>query len=118
VGHPTLINNVETYANVAPIVRNGGSWYASIGTEKSKGTKVFATRRQRSRARAWSRCLMGMPLREIIFDIGGGIPGGKKFKAAQTAVPPAAASRRQFLDPAGRLRVAGGRRLESWARAA
>ncbi len=85
-GQPTLINNVETFANIAPILRNGGEWYAGIGTEKSKGTKVFAL----------AGCVqntglvevpMGVTLREMVFEIGGGIPQGKKFKAVQTGGP-------------------------------
>ena len=96
-GHPTLINNVETYANVPPIIRNGGSWYASIGTEKSKGTKVFALAGKIAHT-GLVEVPMGMPLREIIFDIGGGIPGGKKFKAAQTGGPSGGCIPAQFLD--------------------
>jgi len=72
---PTLINNVETYANVPAIVRNGGEWYASIGTEKSKGTKVFALAGKIERT-GLIEVPMGLTLREIIFEIGGGIPDG------------------------------------------
>ena len=86
LGQPTLINNVETYANVAPIIRNGGEWYASIGTEKSKGTKVFALA-GRVQNTGLVEVPMGITLREMVFDIGGGIPEGRKFKAVQTGGP-------------------------------
>jgi bidirectional [NiFe] hydrogenase diaphorase subunit len=96
-GNPTLINNVETYANVPAIVRNGGSWYAAIGTEKSKGTKVFALAGKIART-GLVEVPMGMSLREIIFDIGGGIPGGGRFKAAQTGGPSGGCIPAQYLD--------------------
>jgi bidirectional [NiFe] hydrogenase diaphorase subunit len=83
---PTLINNVETYANVPPILRNGGDWYAQIGTEKSRGTKVFALA-GRVRNTGLVEVPMGITLREMVFDIGGGIPDGKEFKAVQTGGP-------------------------------
>jgi bidirectional [NiFe] hydrogenase diaphorase subunit len=83
---PTLINNVETFANVPPIVRKGAEWYASIGTEKSKGTKVFALTGKITNT-GLVEIPMGMPLREIIFGIGGGVPNGRKFKAVQTGGP-------------------------------
>jgi bidirectional [NiFe] hydrogenase diaphorase subunit len=86
LGHPTLINNVETFANIPPILRNGGAWYAGIGTEKSKGTKVFALA-GRVRNTGLVEVPMGITLREIVFDIGGGIPDGKEFKAVQTGGP-------------------------------
>jgi bidirectional [NiFe] hydrogenase diaphorase subunit len=85
-GCPTLINNVETFANVAPIVRNGAAWFAAIGTEKSKGTKVFALA-GRVQNTGLIEVPMGITLREIIHDIGGGIPEGKHFKAVQTGGP-------------------------------
>jgi bidirectional [NiFe] hydrogenase diaphorase subunit len=85
-GRPTLINNVETFANIAPIVSNGGAWFAGIGTEKSKGTKVFALAGNILNG-GLIEVDMGMTLREIIFDIGGGIPEGKAFKAVQTGGP-------------------------------
>jgi bidirectional [NiFe] hydrogenase diaphorase subunit len=72
-GEPTLINNVETFANVAPIIRNGGDWYASIGTEKSKGTKVFALAGSIVNT-GLIEVPMGIPLKEIMYEIGGGIP--------------------------------------------
>jgi NADH-quinone oxidoreductase subunit F len=85
-GKPTMINNVETYANICPIILRGGEWFASMGTEKSKGTKVFALA-GRVNNTGLVEVPMGMTLREVIFDIGGGIPGGKRFKAAQTGGP-------------------------------
>ena len=86
LGQPTLINNVETFANVPSIIRNGGEWYAQIGTEKSKGTKVFALTGN-IRNTGVVEVPMGITLREIVFDIGGGIANGKKFKAVQTGGP-------------------------------
>ena len=85
-GCPTLINNVETFANVAPIIRNGAEWFAGIGTEKSKGTKVFALA-GRVENTGLIEVPMGITLREIIYDIGGGIPEGKQYKAVQTGGP-------------------------------
>jgi bidirectional [NiFe] hydrogenase diaphorase subunit len=85
-GEPTLINNVETFANIAPIIRNGGEWYAQIGTEKSKGTKVFALA-GRVENTGLVEVPMGISLREMVYDIGGGIPEGRKFKAVQTGGP-------------------------------
>ena len=83
---PTLLNNVETYANIAQIINNGADWFASMGTEKSKGTKVFALGGKIHNT-GLVEIPMGTTLREIIEDIGGGIPNGKKFKAAQTGGP-------------------------------
>ncbi|MGA2950556.1 MAG: NADH-ubiquinone oxidoreductase-F iron-sulfur binding region domain-containing protein, partial [Candidatus Sulfotelmatobacter sp.] len=85
-GQPTLINNVETFANIAPILRNGGEWYAQIGTEKSKGTKVFALAGSVQNT-GLVEVPMGISLREMVFEIGGGIPEGRKFKAVQTGGP-------------------------------
>lgn len=85
-GYPTLINNVETFANIAPIIRKGGKWFASIGTEKSKGTKVFALA-GRVNNTGLIEVPMGTSLRDIVFDIGGGIPEGRTFKAVQTGGP-------------------------------
>ena len=85
-GKPTLINNVETFANVAPIIRNGGEWYASIGTAKSKGTKVFALAGSVQNT-GLIEVPMGMSLREIVFEIGGGITDGGTCKAVQTGGP-------------------------------
>lgn len=85
-GKPTLLNNVETYANIAQIILKGADWFSSIGTEKSKGTKVFALGGKINNT-GLVEIPMGTTLREIVEDIGGGIPGGKKFKAAQTGGP-------------------------------
>ncbi len=83
---PTVLNNVETYANVPPIILRGAEWFGSMGTEKSKGTKVFSLVGNIANT-GLIEVQMGTPLREIIFEIGGGIPGGKKFKAVQTGGP-------------------------------
>jgi bidirectional [NiFe] hydrogenase diaphorase subunit len=96
-GCPTLINNVETFANVPAIVRNGAEWYAAIGTEKSKGTKVFALA-GRVNNTGLIEVPMGITLREIIYSIGGGIPAGKQFKAVQTGGPSGGCIPEQFLD--------------------
>jgi NADH:ubiquinone oxidoreductase, NADH-binding (51 kD) subunit len=85
-GKPTILNNVETYANVAQIILKGPEWFASMGTEKSKGTKVFALGGKINNT-GLVEIPMGTTLREILFDIGGGIPNGRKFKAAQTGGP-------------------------------
>ena len=85
-GKPTIINNVETFANVPQIILNGPEWFSSMGTEKSKGTKVFALGGKINNT-GLVEIPMGTTLREIIYDIGGGIPGGKAFKAAQTGGP-------------------------------
>ena len=83
---PTILNNVETYANIAQIILKGADWFASMGTEKSKGTKVFALGGKIHNT-GLVEIPMGTTLREVIEEIGGGIPGGKKFKAAQTGGP-------------------------------
>ncbi len=85
-GQPTILNNVETYANIPQIILNGPEWFASMGTEKSKGTKVFALGGKIVNT-GLVEVPMGTTVREIVFDIGGGIPNGKKFKAAQTGGP-------------------------------
>ncbi|MEG2273881.1 MAG: NADH-quinone oxidoreductase subunit NuoF [Clostridia bacterium] len=85
-GKPTILNNVETYANIAQIVLKGADWFSSMGTEKAKGTKVFALGGKITNT-GLVEIPMGTTLREIIDDIGGGIPNGKKFKAAQTGGP-------------------------------
>ncbi len=95
--HPTLINNVETLANIPPIIRRGGRWFAGIGTEKSKGTKVFALAGKIINT-GLIEIPMGTPLRDIVFDIGGGIPQGKRFKAVQTGGPSGGCIPVQFLD--------------------
>jgi bidirectional [NiFe] hydrogenase diaphorase subunit len=83
---PTVINNVETMANIPSIIKKGPDWYATIGTEKSKGTKVFALAGQ-LRNTGLIEVPMGIKLRDIVFDIGGGVPGENDFKAAQTGGP-------------------------------
>ncbi len=85
-GKPTVLNNVETYANIAQIIYKGSKWYSSIGTETSRGTKVFALGGKITNV-GLVEIPMGTTLREIIEEIGGGIPNGKKFKAAQTGGP-------------------------------
>ena len=85
-GKPTILNNVETYANIPQIILNGPEWFAAMGTEKSKGTKVFALGGKIHNT-GLVEVPMGTTLREIIEEIGGGIPNGKKFKAAQTGGP-------------------------------
>ena len=85
-GKPTILNNVETYANVCQIIFNGPEWFASMGTERSKGTKVFALGGKINNT-GLVEVPMGTTLREIIYEIGGGIPGGKAFKAVQTGGP-------------------------------
>lgn len=95
-GEPTLINNVETFANIPPIIEKGGDWFASIGTATSKGTKVFALAGKIANT-GLIEVPMGMTLREILFDIGGGVPE-RKFKAAQTGGPSGGCIPEQFLD--------------------
>ena len=85
-GRPTILNNVETWANINPIIMNGAKWFASIGTENSKGTKVFALGGKITNV-GLVEVPMGTTLRTIVEEIGGGIPNGKKFKAAQTGGP-------------------------------
>ncbi len=94
---PTLLNNVETYANVCQIILNGADWFASIGTEKSKGTKVFALGGKIANT-GLVEIPMGTPLRNIIYDIGGGIPNGKAFKAVQTGGPSGGCIPAKLLD--------------------
>ena len=96
-GKPTLINNVETFANITRIILNGAKWYASIGTEKSKGTKVFALGGNVNNI-GLVEVPMGTTLREIVFDIGGGIPNGREFKAAQTGGPSGGCIPSEHLD--------------------
>ena len=85
-GYPTCVNNVETFSNIPPIITKGADWFLSIGTENSKGTKVFALAGKINNV-GLVEVPMGITLREIIYDIGGGIQGGKKFKAVQTGGP-------------------------------
>lgn len=96
-GKPTILNNVETLANVCQIILNGPEWFASMGTEKSKGTKVFALGGKINNT-GLVEIPMGTTLREIIYDIGGGIPNGKKFKAAQTGGPSGGCIPAEHLD--------------------
>lgn len=94
---PTVLNNVETYANIPQIIRNGADWFASIGTEKSKGTKVFALGGKINNI-GLVEVPMGTTLRQIIYDIGGGIPDGGTFKAAQTGGPSGGCLPAEHLD--------------------
>ena len=94
---PTVINNVETMASVPSIINNGADWYAAIGTEKSKGTKVFALAGNLTNT-GLIEVPMGISLREIVYDIGGGIPDGREFKAAQTGGPSGGCIPAEFLD--------------------
>lgn len=96
-GRPTLINNVETLANVAPIILKGADWFSSMGTEKSKGTKTFALTGEVNNT-GLIEVPMGTTLREIVFDIGGGIRGGKKFKAVQIGGPSGGCLTEEHLD--------------------
>lgn len=96
-GKPTLINNVETYAGISPIINNGGEWYSDIGTPKSAGTKVFALAGKINYS-GLIEVPMGTSLREIVFDIGGGIQGGGEFKAAQTGGPSGGCIPAEHLD--------------------
>jgi len=96
-GKPTLLNNVETYANICQIILNGAEWFASMGTEKSKGTKVFALGGKINNT-GLVEIPMGTTLREVIYEIGGGIPNGKKFKAAQTGGPSGGCIPAEHLD--------------------
>jgi NADH:ubiquinone oxidoreductase subunit F (NADH-binding) len=94
---PTVINNVETMACVPSIIRDGADWYAGIGTEKSKGTKVFALAGQLKNT-GLIEVPMGITLREIVFDIGGGVPNGREFKAIQTGGPSGGCIPADYLD--------------------
>ncbi|MCC7450815.1 MAG: NAD(P)H-dependent oxidoreductase subunit E [Anaerolineae bacterium] len=94
---PTLINNVETFANIAPILHKGPAWFAEIGTEKSKGTKVFALAGQVMNT-GLIEVPMGTTLRDIVFDIGGGIPNGRRYKAVQTGGPTGGCIPDRYLD--------------------
>jgi NADH:ubiquinone oxidoreductase subunit F (NADH-binding)/(2Fe-2S) ferredoxin len=96
-GKPTLINNVETFANVKHIILNGSSWFASIGTENSKGTKVFALSGKVNNT-GLVEVPMGVTIRELVFDIGGGIPDGKKFKAVQIGGPSGGCVPAEYID--------------------
>jgi bidirectional [NiFe] hydrogenase diaphorase subunit len=96
-GCPTLINNVETFANIAPIIRKGPAWYASFGTEKSKGTKVFALTGKITN-NGLIEVPMGIPLRQIVEEMGGGAPDGRSIKSVQTGGPSGGCIPAQHLD--------------------
>ena len=96
-GKPTVINNVETYANIPVIINKGGDWFAQFGTEKSKGTKVFALTGKVQNS-GLVEVPMGSTLRDIVFDIGDGIRNGKKFKAVQTGGPSGGVITEEYLD--------------------
>jgi NADH:ubiquinone oxidoreductase subunit F (NADH-binding)/(2Fe-2S) ferredoxin len=96
-GKPTVINNVETWANIPVIIMKGGAWFANIGTEDSKGTKVFALTGKIKNS-GLIEVPMGITLREIIYEIGGGVPNGKKFKAVQTGGPSGGVITADYLD--------------------
>jgi len=96
-GKPTILNNVETFANIAPIIRNGGEWFKSIGTENSSGTKVFALSGLIKNT-GLVEVPMGTTLRELVYDIGGGVEDGRKFKAIQTGGPSGGCIPEHLLD--------------------
>ena len=96
---PTILNNVESFANVPQIILNGGEWYASVGTEKSKGTKVFALSGDINNI-GLVEVPMGLPISKLIYDIGGGIPNKRKFKAVQLGGPSGGCVPEQHLDTA------------------
>ncbi|NLL38570.1 MAG: NADH-quinone oxidoreductase subunit NuoF [Clostridiales bacterium] len=97
LGKPTIINNVETLANIPPIIFKGSQWYAGFGTEKSKGTKVFALAGDINNT-GLVEVPIGMPLRDIVYGIGGGIPGGREYKAAQIGGPSGGCIPKEHLD--------------------
>ncbi len=96
-GCPTLINNVESFANISAIINKGGAWYASIGTEKSKGTKVFALT-GKIKNNGLIEVPMGIPLRQIIMEMGGGAPDGRQVKSVQTGGPSGGCIPADYLD--------------------
>jgi bidirectional [NiFe] hydrogenase diaphorase subunit len=96
-GHPTLINNVETFGNVVPIIANGAAWFSQMGTAKSKGTKIFALAGKVVNT-GLIEVPMGITLREIVYDIGGGVPSDRDFKAAQTGGPSGGCIPAEYLD--------------------
>lgn len=98
-GKPTIINNVETFANIRHIINNGAKWFSSIGTEKSKGTKVFALS-GKIRNSGLAEVPMGTTIRELVYEIGGGIPDNKKFKAVQFGGPSGGCIKSDYLDTA------------------
>ena len=110
-GYPTNVNNVETYANIPPILLRGAEWFSSIGTEKSKGTKVFALAGKVNNV-GLIEVPMGTTLREVIFEIGGGIKNGKKFKAVQTGGPSGGCLTGEAPRHPDRLRQPAGKRID------
>ena len=94
---PTILNNVETYANIPVIILKGQEWFSNMGTEKSNGTKVFAIGGKINHT-GLVEVTMGTKLRDVIYEIGGGIPNGKKFKAAQTGGPSGGCIPKEYLD--------------------
>jgi NADH-quinone oxidoreductase subunit F len=96
-GQPSCLNNVETFANIPVIITKGAAWYASFGTEKSKGTKVFALAGAVNNT-GLVEVPIGMPVGEIVYDIGGGIPGGKKYKAVQMGGPSGGCIPKEYLN--------------------
>ncbi len=96
-GHPTLINNVETFGNIVPIIANGADWFGGMGTAKSKGTKIFALAGKVVNT-GLIEVPMGITLREIVYDIGGGVPDDRDFKAAQTGGPSGGCVPAEHLD--------------------
>src|SRR5512138_2352783 len=96
-GKPTNINNVETYANIRAIILNGANWFSSIGTERSKGTKIFSLTGKINNT-GLVEVPMGTTLREVIYTIGGGIPRGRRFKAAQMGGPSGGCLPSPYLD--------------------
>ncbi len=96
-GKPTLNNNVETYANIPPILTKGAKWFSNIGTETSKGTKVFCLA-GKVKNTGLVEVPMGLTLKEVVYDIGGGIPDGKEFKAVQTGGPSGGCIPKEYLD--------------------
>lgn len=96
-GKPTVINNVETWANIPVIINRGGAWFAGIGTEKSSGTKVFALTGKIANS-GLVEVPMGTPLKDIIYNIGGGIPNGREFKAVQTGGPSGGVITKDYID--------------------
>ena len=105
------MNNVETYANVPAIILNGGAWYAAYGTEKSRGTKVFALAGAIKNS-GLVEVPVGMPLGDLIYDVGGGTSSGKEFKAAQMGGPSGGCIPKQHLNVPLGLRVALGTRRD------
>jgi NADP-reducing hydrogenase subunit HndC len=107
---PTIINNVETMANIAAIFQRGAEWFSSIGTEKSKGTKVFAVTGKVANS-GLVEIAMGTPIREIVFGISGGIAGGKKLIAVQTGGPSGGVIPEKHMDTRLVMSI-----LRNWAR--